>query len=68
MKSDEAAPTFWNQLNGVPIAAPVVGSAAAVVAAPDTADDEVPDPVRPPSRPDNDVEPVEVWLAASVSP
>ena len=65
MKSDAAAPTFWNQLNGVAMVAPVVGCAGQ--AAPDTADDDVPDPVSPPSRLDNDVEPVAVWLAASVS-
>src|ERR1700739_1026172 len=69
MKSDAAAPTFWNHVNGVAMVAPVEDDTCAGAAvAPDSAGGDVPDPVRAPSRPDNDVEPVAVWLAASVSP
>ena len=69
MKSDAAAPTFWNHVNGVAMVAPVDDdTCAGFTAAPERPDEDVPDPVSPPSRPDNDVEPVAVWLAASVSP
>src|SRR6201999_3918404 len=68
MKSGAAAPSFRNHVNGVAMVAPVDDDpCAGFTAAPDIADDEVPDPVSPLSRLDNDVEPVAVWLAASVS-
>src|SRR6201995_490305 len=68
MKSDAAAPKFWNHVNGVAMVAPVDDdTCAGFTAAPENAGEDVPDPVSPPSRPDNDVEPVAVWLAASVS-
>ena len=63
--SDEAAPKFCAQLNGVPTVAPKLDDKPLVGAVPVA---EEPPPLSALSSPDRDVEPVAAWFADSVSP